>query len=267
MFTEEQQAAFNKELETVTLDDLYTPEPPELSMPKWLHPAIQKEVNSRLQFIKNLKDSSCRLYIDMYPVMVESFERIKRIFFDPIMESVWDDLCNTSIELAVRFSMEITLYENRYDGALRLVEKQKAEITSCKKMIKKAEQLYEVMEEYHHHYYGHMIQDNHFEIMNLLRHFKEATIVSLSEFQAEPMDGSKLFSSHWPTTRKCIGERGLAIFFIRKIYYFFLTELGKPMYNNIAKIIEVVFGICFDENHVMKHCAIVKSLLSEDSIN
>lgn len=267
MFTSKQQAIFEEYLKTTTLDDLYTPELPEITLPKWLHPDIKSVVRSRLEFLKTQKNSPGRLYADMYPVMVEYFERIKPIFINPEMEFIWGDLCNKSVKSATRFASEVNLYENHYDGGIGLIEKKKDEIKCCKRMIKTTQQLYDVMEEYYCHYYGHMLQEKHFEIMELLKQFKEDTLDSLTEFQKEPIDGSMLFSNHWPMTRKCIGENGLTIFFIRKIYYFFQTEFGKPMYNNIAEIIQAIFKIPFDENHIIKHCTIVKSLLSEDSTN
>ncbi|KTD54916.1 hypothetical protein Lsai_2508 [Legionella sainthelensi] len=265
MFTQKQTKLFEEYLDSTTVNDLFTPDLPIIEFPSWLHPEIIGTLEHKLNKLEEQKNSPARLYFDFYSMLVFNFKRLIPLFTNSRMQPIWADLCNHSIEITIEFIRSLFCYENHYDGGIRLLEKQNDEIQSCKRMIKQTEKLHDAMEEYQCHYYGHMIQDNHNELMELLVKFKDKTVKSLGEFKESPLDGTKLFSEHWPMTRKCTGENALAIFFSRKIYYFFQTKFNKPMYNYIAEIVGVIFNCSFSDNQIIKLCKVMKPFICDNS--
>jgi hypothetical protein len=271
MFTDNQLKELDDIYSSLSLDDLDTPDLPKIKFPDWLPSIVQSKVKERLQSVEEKKNDPNRLYIavyffDLYPYLARNFQTLQPLFTDVRMRPIWEKLTKISEEKTEQFIIRLFKFKNDYDGGMHLVEKHRDEIRSCQRMLDATQKLLDAMEEYHYHYYGHMLQDNFHDIMATLEVFKKDTAISLEEFKQTPQDASKLFSNHWPMTRKSNMENALAIFFIKKIFLFFQKEFQTPMYNFIAEIISIIFQLDLEENQIIKHCMTVIPLLSEDSV-
>ncbi len=270
MFTDNQIKELDDIYSSLSLDDLDTPDLPRIKFPDWLPSIVQSAVDKQLQSLEKKKNDPNRLYLavyffDLYPYYARNFQMLQSLFTDRRMRPIWEKLSKISEEKTKEFISHLFKFENDYDGGMSLVEKHRGEIKSCQRMLDVTQKLLDAMEEYHCHYYGHMLQDNFHDIMATLEVFKKDTAISLEEFKQTSQDASKLFSRHWPMTRKSNMENALAIFFVKKIFLFFQEAFKDPMYNFIAEIISTIFQFDLEENQVIKHCMTVIPLLSEDS--
>lgn len=267
MLTDEECKNISEYMDTAKMEDIYTPEPPMIEIPYWLPNDIQAFIVNYLNIISNHRYNRIRLIIDIYTLQVDYFNKVKNVFIDSRMNDLWSKLYEISPGAAVGFARELLYIENCYDGGLGLNHKHENEIKSYNKVIKLTEQLYDALEEYQCHYYGHMLQDNHDTLMDTLLKFKNDSKQSLADFEAVKNNRDPSVINHWPFTRKRRDENSLAIFFARKIFLYFKKHFGKPMHNNIAEVIEVIFNISYDENQIVKHCGLVRNLTSDNSTN
>lgn len=267
MLTSKELEILSEYLATAKLEDLYTPDIPQVNLPSWITSDVRLIVEEQINMMASYQNDRVRLKYDVYSLFVHYFTRVIVVFTDNRMQTIWNKLNTFSGDAAKDFARVLFFIENAYDGALTLIDKHKDEIKSYKKVIALAEQLHDAMEEYSCHYYGHMTQNNHAEIMDDLKLFRIDSIRSLDEFIQYTRSDSYMSASYWPITRKCHGDKSLAIFFIRKIYHFFQRNFGKPMYNDIAHIIDVIFKLPFNENDIIKHCSMMKTIDCEDSTN
>lgn len=256
MFTKKEDKEFCQYLKTASIDDLFTPDLPEIQFPQWLRPEIQTILQGELEFIKEKKVARDRIFFDMYPHFVTYFNRVKPAFIKSDMKPVWEKLYNESPKATLDFVNVLLRIENKFYGGVRLIEKQKDEVKSYKRVIQKAEAFLDAMEEYKCHYYGHMLQDNHDGVVNIMTEFKVNSIQSLEEFKQDRED-EPFFCDYWPITRNYKADNALAIFFVRKIYSFFQDEFQKPMHNIVAKLVNAMFDTAYQENEIIKFVGVL----------
>jgi hypothetical protein len=144
-----------------------------------------------------------------------------------------------------------------------MLDKHQAEIKSSEKIIKLADQLQAEMESHRSWFFGHTVQENHDDLAVDLKNLRKNMLHDLELFKEHIKSESYMFGSPWPITRKNKTDTALAIFFIRKIYTYFLEQFGKPMYNHIATIINIIFSTDYNENDVTKFSDIIKKTISK----
>lgn len=260
MFTRKQSEAFEEYMQSATLEDLDTPESPSIHLPHWLPIEIQTNIKEELIFIEEQKNSPARLYVDMYPAFVKYFNRLKPAYTSENLKDFWLSLYKESPEKTINFSSYLSRVENEYDGAIRLLYKHRAEIVTCERMLKEALKLYETMEEYACHYFGHMLQKNHSKLMEELAKFQKKTKKDLREFKKHCKGESYLFDDGWLLSRQHKSKNSLAIYFTRKIYLYFQKHFGKPMYNEISLILNATFKTNYTANEVLKNISVLKQV-------
>jgi hypothetical protein len=237
---------------------------PIVNLPQWLPLEIKTAVGEHLAFIIEQKDAPIRKYFDLYSYLIRCFNRTQIIFTDNKMKELWGFLYKKSPSITVDFAKLFFFnLENDYDGATTMLDKHQAEIKSSEKIIKLAEKLYAEMESHRFWFYGHTVQDNHDDLAEELKNLRTNMLHDLNLFKEHIKSESYMFGSHWPITRKNKSDKALAIFFIRKIYAYFLEQFDKPMYNHIATIINIIFSTDYNENDVTKFSDILKKTISK----
>ncbi len=254
----------------ITVKPVHPDKPPfpKISFPKWIIPEIKSRVEEHLEFMKTQKNLpiAAREIYDLYAYLVPIFNKIKKVFTDTRMEAIWDKLYSLSKEKTVDFASELFFrIENDYGYGLTLIEKHKAEIMSGERMIASAQELYDEMQNYQYWFFGHVIQENHNTLMDTLNEFIQNTKTELDEFKEQTKSDSYMFCETYPLNRQSGDKNSVAIFYMRRIYLIFQEAFGKPMYANIAEIINVIFGTEYTENHAVKYCKIVRPLLHDNS--
>ena len=252
MLTSKELEEFKKHSDATRVEDLYTPDMPELQFPAWLPKDVGQALQEYVDSVSSQKFHEMRLFVDMWPAFVRYAQTVLPAFTEPSMREIWEELYDLSPSKTVRFASDLIMMENEFEGVITLFYKQKNEKECCERMIKKARELHDIMEEYHCHYYGQMLQDNHHTIMETLKTFCEDTQSELDEFKARTVDASYLHSEIFPITREYKSEKAAPIFFARKISLFFQEEFGKPKHRAVAEIINVMFGVDYDDNEIIK---------------
>jgi hypothetical protein len=265
MFTLKQSAEFKEYMKTARVEDLNTPDMPELDLPSWLPKEVQAVLTEHVEIISQKKWAKERLYVDMWPHFVRYVTRVLPAFRADTIRKVWQELYEESAPLTQRFARHLLQIENDFDGAVSMYQKHRNEKEYCAAMIQKAKELHDLMEEYQCHYYGHMLQKNHHRIMKNLKKFWKDSQQALSEFQDETGDISYLFSDHAPITREFRAKEALPVFFSRKMSLFFTQEFGKPKHKIVADFINVMFDVQYSENEVTKLARRLKPLWKPDN--
>lgn len=241
---------------------------PEITLQKWISPAIRSVIDSQFELMKTQKKApiAIREMFDLYAYLVRIFNKIKIVFTDKRMQPIWEKLDSLSQDKAADFASKLLhRIENDYDGALTLIEKHRAEISSSERVIAAAKKLRDEMENYQYWFYGHMLQENQSELIDTLNIFIDNTTDSLEQFKEHIKEDSYMFCDLWPITRQNKDKNSLPIFYMRKIYIYFMELFGMPMYANVAEIVNVIFGTEYTENHVVKYCKVVRPLLHDNS--
>jgi hypothetical protein len=241
---------------------------PKVSFPKWIIPEIKLRVEEHLEFMKTQKNIpiAAREIYDLYSYLAPIFNKIKKVFTDSKMETIWKKLYALSKEKTIDFASQLFFrIENDYGYGLTLIDKHEAEIISGERMITAAKKLSKEMENYQYWFFGHVIQENHNTLMDTLSQFIENTEESLVQFKEQTTSEHYMFCDTYPLTRQSRDKNAVAIFYMRRIYLIFQESFGMPMYANIAEIINVIFGTEYTENHAIKYCKIVRPLLHDNS--
>jgi len=241
---------------------------PEITLPKWISPGIQSVLDKHFELMKTQKKAPIKIreMFDLYAYLVRIFNKIKIVFSDNRMKPIWERLESLSPEKTADFASKLLhRIENDYDGGLTLIEKHRAEIFSSERVIAAANKLRDEMENYQYWFYGHMLQDNHSDLISTLETFAQNTSESLHQFKEHIKDDDYMFCDLWPITRQNKDKNALPIFYMRKIYLIFMESFGMPMYANAAEIVNVIFNTAYTENHAAKYCKIVRPLLHDNS--
>lgn len=264
MFTKKQMDELAEYMKTGRVENLNTPDLPQLDLPNWLPKEARDVLEEYVETVSKYKWNNARLYGDMWPHFIRYITTILPAFRDGTVKKNWQEIYEESPAVARRFAHHLLHIENDFDGAVRMYQKHKNEKECCTEMIQKAKALYDIMEEYHCHYYGHMLQENHHDIMEILKTLWENSQQALNEFQDETGDISYLFSDHFPITREFRAKEALPVFFCRKMSLFFLQEFGKPKHKAVADFINAIFDLPYSENEVTKLARKLKPLVKSD---
>lgn len=261
MFTKKQIDEFEERIKITRVQDLDMPDMPRLDLPSWLPKDLQAVLIEHVDLLLQQKWSKARLYVDMWPHFVRYITTILPAFQENTLKENWQELYAESAPLTLEFAHYLLKIENDFDGAVSMYQKHRNEKECGAKMIQKAKELHDLMEEYHCHYYGHILQDNHHDLMDKLKKFGENSEQALNEFQVETGDVSYLFSARAPITREFRTQEAVPVFFARKMSLFFMQKFGKPKHRVVADFINVMFDVQYSENEVIKLARKLKPLL------
>ncbi|HEU5280992.1 MAG TPA: hypothetical protein VFU82_03315 [Gammaproteobacteria bacterium] len=253
---------------TIKQVDPNKPPFPEINLPKWISPGIRSAVDKHLEFMRTQKNAPIKMreMFDLYAYLVHIFNKVKTVFTDQRMKPIWCKLESISKEETAAFASNLLhRIENDYDGALTLIQKHRDEALASEKVIATAKLLIKEMESYQSWFYSHMLQENHNELTAILYKFIDGTTADLDQFKEHTAEDSYMFCDLWPINRQNKDKNSLPIFYMRKIYIFFMESFGTPMYSNVAEIVNVIFGTEYTENHAVKYCKIVRLPLHDNS--
>ena len=248
------------------LEDLPNEQIPDFTIPNWLPLKLKEKLKEEVRLLTTIKTNlDLRFPVDMYMQELGYFKKYIIAFTDESLKDLWTSLYNISEDKTLSLAREIMSMENYYGGAIGLYNKHKNEIKSCKKLLNNAKKLMDSMEEYQCHYFGHMLQENHQEIYELLEEFYTNTENDLKDFENE-MGGLEDYASDlWPVSREYNSDNALPIYCIRALTIFFMSNFNKPMYSYTEQLVNTIFDTEFIENEIIKHAKYAKEFLSENS--
>ncbi len=236
-----------------------------IDFPSWLPPNIKKVFEDYIQLVKSYKeDKVSKIIFDFYSHGTKYLMTISPIITSQLMEELWLSLNKISPEKTERFARELLGIENDFGGGLRLYFKHKEEKICFEKILKKTEELQDLMEEYECHFYGHMVTDDFFNLQKNIDAFRETSTKELDNFEQETKDISYLFSDLYPITREFKKEKALSIFFVRKISLYFQKEFGKPYNNYVAEMVNLMFQTSYIDNDIIKIAKPMKTFLKDE---
>lgn len=219
MLTSKESKTFFDFIDKVSLEELSPPSPPAKLPEDYPFPSIAKHFNNYIDMIITHQNQKLTIVVGIYDQMVCIAERVSRLLLEPGVNEIWRSLYVINHAAMERFIFTLFSIERDYYHALGLIQKQQNEKMCYEKVIEQAQKLRDIMEEYECHYYGHMLQDNHFDLMDTLNDFIKKSETSLADF--EPNTPQSIFCKLWPLSRKTQNEDALRVFFIRKIYLSF----------------------------------------------
>ncbi len=264
MFTKEEMLEYIGPSKLKDLDELDTPEVPEIKFLPSLHPAIKEFLQEHLDFLNKTKKDPFRVYDDYYPSRIKYLNRVQGMFTKKEMKSFWDKLCQESVPKTLDFIILLLSIENNFNNAIRkkdyIYEK---ELKKGEEVIKIMDELIYALNEGEFNCFKQLnTVEGFYDIQKFLPKFKAAFSAKYEEVKKSyrniPFDPER-----YPLTRKYKESNSLAIAFIRSIHAFFMKNFGKPMYSDIALISEIVFQTSYIENYIVK--LVVISTALEDS--
>lgn len=237
-----------------------------IGFPSWLPNNVKKVFEDYIQLVKSYKENKVsRIFFDFYSYGTKYLITISPVITSQLMEELWLSLNKISPEKTERFARELLGIENDFGGGLRLYFKHKEEKNCFEKILKKTEELQDLMEEYECHFYGHMVTDDFFNLQKNIDTFKEASTKELENFEQETKDISYLFSDLYPITREFKKDKALPIFFARKISLFLQKEFEKPFNKDVADMVNLMFKTEYIDNDIIKMTKPMKKFIKGEN--
>jgi hypothetical protein len=126
MYTDSQCKEILKYLDTARIEDLHTPDMPELNLPAWLPSEVNKVITHYVEMASGVKSQKMRLLIDIWPSYVKYVTRILPAFTDLFLEPIWVALHTESKEKTVDLARVLIHMENDFEGAVSMFMKHTA---------------------------------------------------------------------------------------------------------------------------------------------
>lgn len=262
------QDEFNKIAERIknkTLSDLYNPSVPKIKAFQCDYPETQDFLNNHLNCLNKAKSNCTRVFWDDYPNYIRYLERVKGAFIDIRMKSFWNNLCEKSIPITLKFIELLLSIEKDYKLAAYHKEVQKRELDQLQKILNETDALIRSREQGQTYCFRRFMIDESYDLTSHELYKSRTTLIKQYESVKKSYDDYPSNFPNWFITRKCKSKNSLAITFIRSMYYFFIKNFDKPMYKEIDLITQVIFKINHTENYISKLVKIVRSDLENSA--
>ncbi|HAU0276681.1 hypothetical protein ACTOV9_00635 [Legionella pneumophila] len=220
-----------------------------------LNPNIKEFLLQKLSEIVAKKSKSFISIYSSYEYELRYFQTITPVFNDPRALNMWNDLFKKSPENTLDFVEVLLQFQGLYEEGIEFYEKKLQSKEELKKLIKPGEDFFRTVSEH--------IGEPHFSpyVVGLFRDELDKAQKKLMKIEAALENNAYFNNGFWPLSRKKNVDNALAIFFVRKIYYFFWTEFGKPMKNHISVLISAIFDISWGHDEIQKHCKRMDSII------
>ncbi|RUR12403.1 hypothetical protein [Legionella septentrionalis] len=228
----------------------------EFALPDTLNSEIKQFVLDKYEEIKLKKNNDYISEFDSYSHELRYFNRIINLFAAQSMVSIWDELINKSTKKTLTVISMLFEYEKIYDEGKQFVEKKKKEITALEHYLDTLNQLFQANETVPAKMFN---QELIVSVINEIGVCEQEIEERKNKIKTE----AYFQNGYLPLTRKNTMKNALVIFFIRKIYFEFMTEYGIPMYGIIESIIDQIFDAELNQNQIIKYCKLPEKLLSE----
>lgn len=262
MFTEKQADKlaefFERNPPEKLLQELDTLPIPKLEFPEWIPSENVASILGHLEILQSHQNSTSRVFFDHYNYGIIRINHIYPAFTSPQLQKHWGTLQGLSKRKTIKFGHLLSRLYNEFDRLARLITKHRDEIASGKRMVAKARSLLEAMDEYHCHYYGHFLADNHNEFIESVMGFIDFTEEGIAELQAAVSDIPKQYGSNGLLTRQFQSKEARQLFYARSINRFFVREFGQPMHDCVADFVNVIFGTTYTDNDIIKAVRVTK---------
>ena len=224
---------------------------PQYTLPDWLPDGIKQIIEYIAGLCEVANNEQTRKIFDSYKLLVGYFTFVLPVFIDPSMKEMWLKLDKISDETTKKFAQAILLMQNEFEGAISMYYKHIAEKECFAKILKKCQELQELICEYHG-YYGHMYTTQLDILENAIDRFQKKSTQKLQKFEECTKDISYLNSDYHTITREFQSDSALPVFFVKKISLFFKQEFHKPFNRYVAEIISLLFDKHYSENDIIK---------------
>lgn len=238
-----------------TLEQTLKKDVSNLTISPDLNPNIKEFLLQKLSEIVSKKDKNFISIYNSYEYELRYFQTIMAVFNDSRALDAWDDLFNQSPENTIDFVEVLLQFEGLYEEGIEFYKKKLQSRNELKKLIKPGEDFLRACSrnQTESHISPSLIAQLHNELDEAQK--------KLVKIEAALEKNAYFNNGFWPLSRKKNVDNVLAIFFVRKIYYFFWTEFGKPMKSHISALISAIFNISWGHDEIQKHCQRMDSII------
>jgi len=205
-------------------------------------------------------------YIDTWPGFLEDVDFLKRAFIWDVTEQAWLSLYKESPDKAVSFAKALLRFNSDFKTEVVTQKNFQQEKEEYIKIFKKASQLLDKINNYNEMYGGYVEQGSYDDLNASLNNFLSSVPDAVRDFNNYVKESSDIKTSELAVGREHNSKKGKAVYFVRRISFFFIQEYGQPKSLYVADFIYALFEFDYCENDIIKTSKNVKNILKhEDS--
>lgn len=229
----------------------------KIKFPDWINNEIETIIKNHFTSLIEASNQSVKSTAGKEKITLKTFNNLKNAFTDKKTKSTWEKLNSLSTEKSVKFASELFKIEPEYHSTIKLLNLHKTEVNTVEKIIKTAIKLENQIKDFKVWFYQFMEPTSFKSFNNSLDDFVSNLYESADGFNMLVHEKSILFFRH-PLNRQKNGDNSLTIYYIRRIYYLFMDLFNKPLYKEIAIIVNAIFNSDYDTNRIIKLCRNIK---------
>ena len=238
-----------------TLEQTLKKDIPNLKISPFLNLEIKKFLLKKLsEIVSKIGENFISIY-NSYEYELRYFQTIMPIFNDHRALAMWDDLFKRSPENTIVFVELLLQFEGLHEEGLEFYKKKLQSRKELKKLLKPGEVFLQAISE--------SVSEPHISpgLAVRLRNELDEAQKKLVKIEGSLANNAYFNNGFWPLSRKKNVGNALAIFFVRKIYYFFWTEFENPMKDHISVLMSAIFKVSWGHDEIQKHCKRIGTII------